>query len=90
MLKGIEKRVVRIKGVGGDVFEEAYFILKDGRMDTSGEDFISEASRIIEENSFVGEDRRAAVPKRRRVLLLSLATGVALLCATVIGLCFFV
>ncbi len=90
MLKGIEKRVVRIKGVGGDVFEEAYFILKDGRMDTSGEDFISEVSRIIEENSLIGEEEGISRKKGGRALLLSLAGGVALVCATVIGLCFFV
>lgn len=87
MLKGIEKRVVRIKGVGGDVFEEAYFILKDGRMDTSKkEDFISEASRIIEENSLIGKEEGASRKNVGRILLFSLAAGVALACATIIGL----
>ena len=87
MLKGIEKRVVRIKGVGGDVFEEAYFILKDGRMDTSKkEDFISEASRIIEENSLIGKEEGVSRKNVGRILLFSLATGVALACATIIGL----
>ena len=86
MLKGTEKRVVRIKGVGGDVFEEAYFVLKDGRMDTPPRDFISEVSRIIEENSLIGEGRSRDVPRRNRILLLSLAVCVALTCATLLGL----
>ena len=89
MLKGTEKRVVRIKGVGGDVFEEAYFVLKDGRMDTPEEDFISEVSRIIEENSLIGKEEGISTKTGGQILLLSLAVGVALLCATVIGLLIF-
>ena len=89
MLKGTEKRVVRIKGVGGDVFEEAYFVLKDGRMDTPEEDFISEVSRIIEENSLIGKEEGISPKTGGQILLLSLAVGVALLCATVIGLLIF-
>ncbi|MBR5241516.1 MAG: hypothetical protein IKV20_00105 [Clostridia bacterium] len=89
MLKGTEKRVVRIKGVGGDVFEEAYFVLKDGRVDTPEEDFISEVSRIIEENSLIGKEEGISPKTGGQILLLSLAVGVALLCATVIGLLIF-
>ena len=89
MLKGTEKRVVRIKGVGGDVFEEAYFVLKDGRVDTPEEDFISEVSRIIEENSLIGKEEGISPKTGGQILFLSLAVGVALLCATVIGLLIF-
>ena len=90
MLKGTEKRVVRIKGVAGDVFEEAYFILKDRRMDTPPGDMVSEASRIIEENSLIGKGETKPQRISRVRLLLSLAGGVALVCATVIGLYFLV
>ena len=86
MLKGTEKRVVRIKDVGGDIFEEAYFVIRSGRVDTSRSDMISEANRIIEENSLIGKGEDIAPRPRTRILILSLAGCVALICVTVIGL----
>lgn len=90
MIKGTEKRVVRVKDIGGDIFEEAYFVLKEGRLDVPHSDMISEAVRIIEENSKDGLDRRERVRVRPHLTLLSLAGSAALVIAAVIGLLIFV
>ena len=89
MLKGLEKRVIKIKDIDSGIFEEAYFILRGGKMDVPAPDMISEASRIIEENSL---DRRmgGSLPRTRaRTLILLIAGGVAAI-ATVIGLLIFI
>ena len=54
-MRGTQKRVVYLKNTGSDIFEEAYFIIKektDIDILAAGEnDLIKEASRIINENS---------------------------------------
>ncbi len=52
MLRGTQKRVVRIRGGGSEVFEEAIFILKDRAVEPHlrNADMVSEATRLIAEN----------------------------------------
>ena len=51
MIKGCTKRVIVVKDVQSDVFEEAYFILRpqseDKRRNASESDFIAEANKIV-------------------------------------------
>lgn len=89
MIKGTEKRVVRVKDIGGDIFEEAYFVLKEGRLDVPHPDMISEAVRIIEENSNNERDRSERERKAFRPLLLTLIVSAAIFVAAVIGLVIF-
>lgn len=51
MIKGCNKRVIVLKNPGSDIFEEAYFIVKDrgARVDPRV-NLIDEANRIIEES----------------------------------------
>ena len=60
MIRGCSKRVIVLKHPQGDVFEEAYFIVKEGRYrskkDTSF--LISEAEKII------GEKKKGRLSQR--------------------------
>ena len=53
-MRGTQKRVVYLKNTGSDMFDEAYFIIKEngrGILSVPGEDdLIREANRIINEH----------------------------------------
>ena len=59
MIKGCEKRVIQIKSPKSDIFEEAYFILKDSDYDTPSCDIVREAERLLSESE-AGARRRFA------------------------------
>ena len=62
MIKGCQKRIIKIKDTKSHIFEEAYFILKNGASDTvSQKDIIYEATSIINKYSVSG-----ASPKRAK------------------------
>jgi len=50
MIKGCEKRVIQIKSPKSDIFEEAYFILKDADYDPPTCDIVREAERLLSES----------------------------------------
>ncbi len=54
MIKGCQKKMVIVKNISSDIFDEVYFILKDDRKDDSlkNEDMISEANRIVAASTF--------------------------------------
>ena len=60
MIKGTSRRVIVVKNPGTDVFEEAYFIIKEGKMKRKSDHktLLSEASKILEENGSE-RDRRS-------------------------------
>lgn len=48
MIKGCQKKIIQIKDTKSPVFEEAYFVLKNGVTDAISEkDIISEAMSVI-------------------------------------------
>lgn len=49
-MRGYQKRVVFLKNPGGDIFEEAYFILKSNGDEPASDEIVSEAYRIINAN----------------------------------------
>ena len=51
MLRGAEKRMIVVRTRGSRMFEEAYFILKPEKANLSQTRMITEANRIIEENT---------------------------------------
>jgi hypothetical protein len=55
VLKGTQRRMIKISGCTDTVFEEAYFILRPstGQNDMSKSDMIAEANRIIRENALL-------------------------------------
>ena len=53
MLKGVQRKLIMLQPHGSDLFEPAYFVLKEdaeGRRPDRNE-MLSEATRIVEENS---------------------------------------
>ena len=48
MLKGCQKQVVVLRGRNGDMFEEAYFILRTGAPVSGFPEMLCEANRIVE------------------------------------------
>ena len=51
MVKGCQRQIVLLRGTGSELFEEAYFILKPEKANLSQTRMITEANRIIEENT---------------------------------------
>ena len=50
MVRGCQKKIVYLKSTGSDVFDEAYFVVRDGVLSNFGEcDMIKEANRILDE-----------------------------------------
>lgn len=49
-MRGYQKKVIFMKNTGSDLFEEAYFILKEGKDGQAEPDIIEEARRIVKEN----------------------------------------
>ena len=67
MVRGTQKRIVYVKNTGGAVFEEAIFVVKDGKESgLSDGDMLGEATRIIEEHAVRSgrreEERRKNFP----------------------------
>lgn len=61
MVKGCQRKIVVLKDTGSDLFEEAYFILKEEHSDCEGaipQDMAEEADRILSGN--------LSAPRRQR------------------------
>ena len=61
VMKGCQKRIIVMKNTGSNIFDEAYFILKDSALRSPGiseHDMVGEAARIIAENMIVPESDR--------------------------------
>ncbi len=59
LYKGCQKRMIMLKNTGSEIFDEAYFIIKDSaqRRGVSETDMVREANRIIEEKIFCPDAR---------------------------------
>ncbi len=75
MVRGCEKRMVRLKNPEGGIFEEVLFVLRDEAEsgDRREGDIIAEATRLLGENMPCRERRRGD----RRVSPLPFLLGVA-------------
>lgn len=62
MVKGCQRQIVLLRGTGSELFEEAYFILKPEKANLPQARMITEANRIVEENTL--QKKRAAIPAR--------------------------
>ena len=51
-MRGYQKKVIYLKNMESDLFEEAYFVIKDSIVGSQGttESLVDEANRIIKEN----------------------------------------
>lgn len=82
MIKGNQKKVIHIKNTESRIFDEAYFILKEGILLSVPEnDMINEANRIIEENlkGERGGKRYGKLFRRRSLIIILSATAATVL-----------
>lgn len=79
-LKGCQKKIVCMRPSDSRLFDEAFFVLREGTPAPAEADMLAEANRILDENLF--RPRRAARGERAvRPLLLFLGGG---LCASLL------
>ena len=62
MLKGCQKQVVVLRGRNGDMFEEAYFILRTGAPVSGMPEMLCEANRIVEATKPCREKKKGIPP----------------------------
>ncbi len=57
MLKGVERKLIMLQIRESDLFETAYFVLKENSQNPTRDrnEMLSEANRILEENSHSGK-----------------------------------
>lgn len=77
-MKGCQKKMIMLKNTGSDIFDEAYFILKDkearvGKVSES--EMIREANRIVNENLISGYFRKEGARTRDKMLLARVFLG---------------
>ena len=79
-MRGYERRVIYMKNVGSDYFDEAYFVLKSDTppAEKKKERLVDEANRIIKEN-FYKRKRVKISPLILFLLAFSLGAMVSLL-----------
>ena len=61
LLKGCQKKIVRLQSAGSHLFDEAFFVLRDDAAAPATGDMLAEANRILEENML--PRRRARRPR---------------------------
>ena len=61
LLKGSQKKIVRLQSAGSRLFDEAFFVLRDDAAPPATGDMLAEANRILEESML--PRRRARRPR---------------------------
>jgi len=87
--KGCQKRMIMLKNTGSEIFDEAYFILKEKaeKSRISENDMVREANRIIDEKLLCGCYKNGSPTViRERLKTLFWYTAGALSCGGVIGI----
>ena len=95
MIKGYQRKMIKIQNMDSRIFDEAYFILKCGveaKINSSEEDMIREAERIVNANllsehclPLIGEKRK----KHRISTVKAFAAGV-FFCGILSAVIFFI
>ena len=84
-MRGYQKRIIYIKNVGSEIFEEAYFVVKDGCEGIkTHEKMVDEANRIINEN--VGKKKRFINFSPTVLLSFLLGASVSVIAVLLIGI----
>jgi hypothetical protein len=73
-MRGYQKKVIYLKNMESDLFEEAYFVIKDSLEGSNGstESLVDEANRIIKEN-IKEKIRRNGASENSRIILFIIA-----------------
>ncbi len=76
LLKGASRRMVVVRSRDSKLFEEAHFILREEREESTLPDLLEEANRIVEQSHFPANKRRAG--KRGAPFAAGIFTGAAI------------
>lgn len=81
MVRGCEKRIVRLKNPEGGLFEEVLFVLRDeGELSRRQDrDIVAEATRLLEENMLRRKERKGRRPHGALPFLLGVAATAVVL-----------
>ena len=83
MVRGCQKRIIYLKSTGSEVFDEAYFVVRDEALSNMGEcDMVKEANRILDECVSFDEEIR----KGRMVIDFIKRKAVPILLGMIIGI----
>lgn len=77
MLKGVQRKLIMLQTHGSDLFETAYFVLREnagGRRPDQGE-MLAEARRIVEENSLARAKREGELRSTLAIFVLGALLG---------------
>ena len=81
MVRGCQKKIIYLKNTGSDVFDEAYFIIRDkARASSDNVDMVKEANRILDE-CFFDNKKSGKIQKILKLIGLnavSMTVGIAL------------
>ncbi len=67
-MKGCQKNVILVKGKESELFEEAYFIMKDTERPRSTADIVAEARRIIETEDMSAAPLSVKLNRKKKLL----------------------
>lgn len=76
MLKGCQKQVVVLRGKNGDIFEEAYFILRSGVSKSGLPEMLCEANRIVEATKPCQQKRKGLSAVVKGIILFAVGFAV--------------
>ena len=89
MVRGCQKKIIYLKNTQSEIFEEAYFVIKDTALyeNTDECDMVEAANKILDENFIFEEKEKLA--KRVLIFLKSKTLPFAIgMIVGVIGMCF--
>ncbi len=79
VLKGCQKNVILIKGRESELFEEAYFIMKETERAHTSADIVAEARRIIEKQDMSAAPVSVKLNRKKKLVCFSVGMLVACL-----------
>lgn len=78
--RGVQRKMIVLKNIGSELFDEAYFVIKEsGENPMSEKDMVSEACRIVSEKLVVGKKRKKGGRIIRDFLTFSLGASISFL-----------
>ena len=87
MIKGLERKIMLLKGTNSKYFDEAYFIMKDDITYCDDSEILKEAEKIIFSAEGCKRIKRADKRTSAKIALFTIAGAfIGLLCGLIIGL----
>ena len=76
-MKGCQKSVILVKGKESELFEEAYFVMKNTEKRYTSSDIVAEARRIIETEDMRAAPASVKLNRKKKLVCFLIGIGVA-------------